>query len=81
MHAEESTHHSVNPEDADVRERSMRFSGEPGQWGEIKLAEIQVGGEILETCGGNHIKFVETQVGHQFLGADGTQATSLVPRY
>ncbi len=31
VHAEKRTHHAVKPEDADVRERSMRFSGEPGQ--------------------------------------------------
>ena len=48
---------------------------------EIKVAETQVGDEILETCGGNDIKFAETQVGDQFLGTDGTQATSLVAWY
>ena len=66
MHAEESTHRAVNPEDADVRERSMRFSGDPGQWDEIKLVEIQVGDDILEMCG-NEIKVAETQVGDQIL--------------
>ena len=45
---------------------------------EIKVAETQVGDQILETCGGNDIKFAETPVGDQLLGVHRTQATSLV---